>query len=130
MEFKDLAPWLAISITLALSILVPLFTQIANNHHQRKMQQEQFDHEKRQKKEEVVATFLSEVGGIVTANGHIEKTYLVTAGSAIHGLYAVVPVDWYGDLDQLVQLIASFKWEEARQLTQKIVRLIFNELNK
>ena len=40
MEFKDLAPWIAIAFTLALSILVPLFTQIANNNHQRKMQRE------------------------------------------------------------------------------------------
>ena len=31
MELKDLAPWIAIAFTLALSILVPLFTQIANN---------------------------------------------------------------------------------------------------
>ena len=37
MEWKDLAPWIAIAITLALSILVPFFTQIANNKHQRKM---------------------------------------------------------------------------------------------
>lgn len=130
MEFKDLAPWLAISITLALSILVPLFTQIANNHHQRKMQQEQFDHEKRQKKEDAIAMFLSDVGGVVTANGHIDNKYLAKAGSAIYGLYAVVPADWYSDLDQLTQHISSFEWEKARILTQKIVRLIFNELNQ
>ena len=48
MEWKDLAPWIAIAITLALSILVPLFTQIANNRHQRKLQQEQFEREERQ----------------------------------------------------------------------------------
>lgn len=33
MGWKDLAPWIAIAITLALSILVPLFTQMANNAH-------------------------------------------------------------------------------------------------
>lgn len=130
MEFKDLAPWLAISITLALSILVPLFTQIANNHHQRKMQQDQFEHEKRQKREEAFESFLSEVGGIVTANGHIEQSYLAKAGSAIHRLYVIVPSEWHDDLDQLTQYISSFKWEKARILTQKIVRQIFSELKK
>ena len=49
MEWKDLAPWIAIAFTLALSILVPLFTQIANNRHQRKMQREKFEYEQRQK---------------------------------------------------------------------------------
>ena len=34
----ELAPWIAIAFTLALSILVPLFTQIANNRFQLKMQ--------------------------------------------------------------------------------------------
>ncbi|MBO5850993.1 MAG: hypothetical protein J6R29_01525 [Clostridia bacterium] len=43
MDWKDLAPWIAIAITLALSILVPFFTQIANNKHQRKMQKEKLD---------------------------------------------------------------------------------------
>lgn len=41
MDWKDLAPWLALAITLALSILVPLFTQIANNKFQLKMYKEQ-----------------------------------------------------------------------------------------
>ena len=50
MEWKDLAPWIAIAITLILSILVPLFTQIANNSHQRKMQREKFEYEQKQKK--------------------------------------------------------------------------------
>ena len=40
MEWKDLAPWIAVAFSLGLSILVPLFTQMANNRHQRKMQKE------------------------------------------------------------------------------------------
>ena len=49
MEWKDLAPWIAIAITLALSILVPFFTQIANNKHQRKMQKEKLEFEQSQR---------------------------------------------------------------------------------
>ena len=50
MTWETLAPWIAIAFTLALSILVPLFTQIANNRHQRKMLQEQFEREQKQKR--------------------------------------------------------------------------------
>lgn len=31
MKATDIAPWIAIAVTLILSILAPLFTQIANN---------------------------------------------------------------------------------------------------
>lgn len=34
MAISELAPWIAIAITLALSILVPLFTQIANKKNE------------------------------------------------------------------------------------------------
>ena len=130
MEFKDLAPWLAISITLALSILVPLFTQIANNHHQRKMQQEQFEYEKRRIREEAFRTFLSEVGAVVTADGYIERAQLSTAGGAIHKLYTFAPEEWFADLDQLTQSIVAVNWKSARAIMQKMVRLIAEELKK
>ena len=57
MEWKDLAPWIAIAITLALSILVPFFTQIANNKHQRKMQKEKLEFEQSQNKLKVFENF-------------------------------------------------------------------------
>ena len=61
MEWKDLAPWIAIAITLALSILVPFFTQIANNKHQRKMQKEKLEFEQSQNKIKVFQNFLLDI---------------------------------------------------------------------
>ena len=130
MEWKDLAPWIAIALTLILSILVPLFTQIANNSHQRKMQREKFEYEEKQKKIKAYEAFLSDVGGTITARGYIEKKSLVQAGGALHQLYIYVPSDWYDDLDKLTEHITNFQWAEARALNQKISRLISEELNK
>ena len=130
MEWKDLAPWIAIAFTLALSILVPLFTQIANNNHQRKMQREKFEYEEKQKKIKAFETFLSDVGGIITARGYMEKDSLAQAGAAIHQLYIYSPIEWYNDLDKLTEYITSFQWGEARALNQKISRMISEELNK
>ena len=42
MTLENLTPWIAIAITLALSILVPLFTQIANNRFQHKKAKEYY----------------------------------------------------------------------------------------
>ena len=130
MEWKDLAPWIAIAFTLALSILVPLFTQIANNSHQRKMQREKFEHEEKQKKTKAYETFLSDVGGLVTADGSINKEFLSKAGAAVHQLYIYAPSEWYGDLDLLTDLIMKYEWHKAKIIVQKISRLISEELKK
>lgn len=130
MTWETLAPWIAIAFTLALSILVPLFTQIANNNHQCKMQQEKFEYEEKQKKTKAYETFLAEVGGTITARGYVEKEALSKAGGALHQLYIYVPLEWYDDLDKLTEFITNFQWSEARALNQKICRLISEELNK
>lgn len=130
MEWKDLAPWIAIAFTLALSILVPLFTQIANNNHQRKMQREKMDYEQRQKKIRIYETFLSDVGGLVTAKGYVEKEQLIKSGAALHQLYVYAPTEWYNDLDELMEYMMMFKWNEAKPIIQKFSRIISEEINK
>lgn len=130
MNIKDLAPWIAISITLALSILVPLFTQIANNKHQRKMMREQYEHEERQKKREVFEAFLSEVGGAITARANMNREKFIDAGSALHRLYIYAPTEWYDDLDKITECISTYEWDKARALVQKMSRLIAEELVK
>ena len=130
MAWKDLAPWIAIAFTLALSILVPLFTQIANNSHQRKMQRDKFEHEEKQKKVKAYETFLSDVGGIIAADGSIGKADLSKAGAAVHQLYIYSPDEWYDDLDLLTDLIMKYEWQKAKFIVQKLSRLISEELNK
>ena len=130
MEWKDLAPWIAIAVTLILSILVPLFTQIANNSHQRKMQKEKLEYEEKQKRVEAYETFLSDVGGMITADGSINKEDLSKAGAAVHQLYIYSPIEWYDDLDSLTGLIMNYEWSKAKIIVQKITRLISEELNK
>ena len=130
MTWETLAPWIAIAFTLALSILVPLFTQIANNNHQRKMQREKFEYEEKQKKTEVYELFLSEVGGLVTADGSISKELLAKAGAAVHQLYIYASLEWYDDLDLLTDMIMQRNWNKAKTIVQKISRLISEELNR
>ena len=130
MDWKDLAPWIAIAITLILSILVPLFTQIANNKHQRKMQREKIEYEQKQKKIKAFESFLLDVGGVITADGNIDRTDLSKAGATIHQLYIYCPIEWYDDLDSLTELIMKYEWHKAKGIVQKLSRLISEELNK
>ncbi len=130
MELKDLAPWIAISFTLALSILVPLFTQIANNRHQCKMQREKFEYEEKQKKTKAYEAFLSDIGAIITAATCAENQDFTKAGSSLYQMYIYAPSDWYGKIDDLSYLIKTFKWDEARPIMQELSRLISEELKK
>lgn len=130
MELKDLAPWIAIAFTLALSILVPLFTQIANNNHQRKMQREKFEYEEKQKKTKAYEAFLAEVGGAITAHGHVQKEQLAKSGAALHQLYIYAPEEWFDDLDELMGYMMSFSWDNAKPIIQKLSHCVSEELKK
>ncbi len=130
MEWKDLAPWIAIAITLALSILVPFFTQIANNKHQNKMQKEKNQFEQSQNKIKVFQKFLIDVGGIVGSDGTMNTEGLNKAASSLYSLYLYAPSEWYKDVDELTKLLPLYKWNEARPILEKLSKQIAKELNK
>ena len=127
MDWKDLAPWIAIAITLSLSILVPLFTQIANNAHQMKMQKEKLDYERAQEKEKVYKSFLLNVGGAIA---HATGEALIEAGASVYQIYLYAPTEWWEDLDALATYIRKYEWTKAEEIMQKLGKLISEELNK
>ena len=130
MEWKELAPWIAIALTLILSILVPLFTQIANNSHQRKLQKEKFEREDKQKKTKVFENFLSDVGAIITAASDAVSKYFTSAGSSLFQMYIYAPPEWYASLDSLSCHLKKYQWDEARLIMQELSRLIAEEIKK
>lgn len=127
MKLQDLAPWIAIAFTLALSILVPLFTQIANNRHQRKMQREKLQYEEKQKKVLAYEEFLLYVGASIA---HATKENLPLAGSSIEKMYIYSPSEWWDDLDSLSECIRHTEFGKAAEIMKKLSRLISKELSK
>lgn len=130
MNWEELAPWIAIAITLALSILVPFFTQIANNKHQRKMQKEKLEFEQSQNKLKVFENFLLDVGGIVGSDGTMNTEGLNKAASSLYSLYLYAPIEWYKDIDELTKLVPLYKWDKARPILERLSKAIAKELNK
>ncbi len=130
MAWKDLAPWIAIAVTLILSILVPLFTQIANNHHQIKMmrEKEQADirNNKIKRKREAYEEFLLHVGAAVS-RANQEKINDATA--SLSKLYAYAPQSWWPYLDALFSLLREYKWDEAEKELIQIAKFIAEDLN-
>lgn len=125
MTLENLAPWIAIAFTLALSILVPLFTQIANNKHQQKMQNQRFVYEERKKKSVVYENFLVSVGAAI-AYGSDQN--ITAAGSSIQQIYIYAPLEWWEDLDRLFDYIRKYNWGDATEVLKKLNRLISQEL--
>lgn len=124
MRWETLAPWIAIAFTLALSILVPLFTQIANNSHQRKMQREKIEYEESRKKIQAYEAFLVDVGAIITAAKFAGSDEYVKAGASLHRMYIYAPKEWHDDLSALSNCIYKFEWDNANYIMQDLSRLI------
>lgn len=124
MTINELAPWIAIAITLILLILVPLFTQISNNNFQLNMKK--MDHEAEIQKKKIFAyeEFFRNVGGCII---FAQKEDIVAAGGSIQRLYTYLPEEEWDTLDKLFDEIKNYEWESARTYMQCISKWIANE---
>ena len=125
MTWENLAPWIAIAFTLALSILVPLFTQIANNRHQRKLQKEQREYEQSQRKRQVYEKFLTTMGAVVISRIDFDK-----ACASLYEMYVYSPSEWRNELDSLSLLLDESHFPQARKALEKLAKKISDDLNK
>lgn len=131
MEWKDLAPWIAIAVTLILSILVPLFTQIANNRFQSKKlkQEHELDIKEKnyQKCIEAYENFLKDVGAAIEYRSEDVQR---KTGSSIGQLYLYVPSEIHKKLDALYTDIRKYHWEEAESKYFELAKLVYEEYEK
>lgn len=125
---EELAPWIAIAFTLALSILVPLFTQIANNRFQLKMQKNKEEQDRRNKaldeKRSIYSDFLHNVGASIT---YSTKDNLDIAGASIQKMYLVCPQEWWKDLDELYSYVRKYEWGNAENKLKELNKLVAKE---
>lgn len=130
-DIDKLAPWVAIAITLILSILIPVFSQIANNRFQLKMYRQQTTEETTKKyvskRIEAYEGFVKNVG--VCLGDHVQET-IGQAVASIGGVYMYVAEEWWGDLDALCEKLRKHKTDEATILYIKLNKLMASELNK
>ena len=130
-DINTLAPWVAIAVTLILSILVPLFTQIANNSFQLKKakQDRKFEGEKEKlsKKTEAYEGFLMDVGAAIE---YQRNENLAAAGASIGRLYLYVPSTWHTQLDELFHCIRGYEWGNAEKQFVAISKLLAEEYQK
>lgn len=129
MDWKDLAPWIAIAVTLILSILVPLFTQIANNHHQIRLMKEnertEAEREQKRRKREAYENFLSDVGAVI---GYAKPEQLNSATASSSKVYIYAPQNWWPQLDELLSLLRKHEWSKAEKILIEIAKLMAKEL--
>ena len=124
MELKDLAPWIAIAFTLALSILVPLFTQIANNRFNAKQQELKYKHEIEERRCIAYEEFLEKVGACVSCS---QAENIKNAGASIQKLLPYVSEEIREDLNNLFYEIRKHDWERASQTLKSITDKTVND---
>ena len=130
-DINALAPWVAIAVTLILSILVPVFSQIANNRFQIKKagQDRRLDEERERlsKMTEAYERFLTDVGAAVE---YQSTENLQIAGASIGRLYLYVPEDWHKQLDELFHSIRKYEWEKAEKQFLELSKKVAEEYTK
>ena len=130
-DINTLAPWVAIAVTLILSILVPVFNQMANNRFQlkkakqdRKLDEER---EKHSKKTEAYENFLMDVGA---ATEYRSKENVPIAGASIGRIYLYVPEEWHPKLDALHFSLYNSDWGIAQKQYIELAKLVAEEYRK
>ena len=131
MDWKDLAPWLALAVTLALSILVPLFTQIANNKFQLRMYKSKIEEEKKlEETKKVIDAYESFITNVGECVGRASNQVLNSAIAHIHKLYLYCPCEWWVELDSLCDFVRAYRWDDATKIYRDLVKKIAKELEK
>ena len=127
MEIKDLAPWIAVAITLALSILIPLFTQIVNNRFQLKQKELENKEKAQEEKRKAFFDFTEKVGACL---GVADNAAMKAACGAISKVYLFYPKEKWNDLDELMQELGAYHYQTAKTLLIKINKTIADVLSK
>ena len=127
MKINDLAPWIAIAITLVLSILVPLFTQIANNRFQLKMKRLELAEKEEERVMHAYEEYFQKVGGCVI---YAQKNNISDAGASIQRLYAYIPENMWPTLDNLFTEISDYELSKAQNSMQDISKWLASDIER
>ena len=127
MNWFDMAPWIAIALTLILSIVTPLLTQVANNKFQLKQQKLKDNQTKLEEKYKVYKEFAECVGSCISY-ATAEKAQ--DAGASIQRMYFFIPEEYWKDLDELFSLLRKKEWDKAEVLLKELSRTAAKLLNE
>ena len=127
MKLIDMAPWIAIALTLILSILVPLFTQIANNNFQLKLRKTDSYNKATERKLLAYESFFQTVGGCIL---YAKGENIIEAGASIQRLYAYFPEDEWWLLDQLFDDIKTYQWGDAKERMKMVSRILAQKIQE
>ena len=121
MDIITMAPWIAIAITLILSVLVPVFTQIANNRFQLKLRELDDKSNVTNRKLNAYEDFFQKVGACVS---YAQVENVTEAGASIQRLYAYVGEEDWVYLDKLFDSIKENDWNEAKNSMRYVSKIL------
>ncbi len=119
MNWKELAPWITIAITLILSIITPLLTQIANNRFKIKQNKQEQKNKIERDKVHTYYEFAENVGACVAFSDYEE---VKSAGAVIQKMYLIMPETYWEQLDNLYSLIRKHDWDEAEIVLRELCK--------
>ena len=127
LSWIDVAPWITIAITLILSIIIPLLTQIANNRFQLKLKRIEEKNDLFSAKKEAFSDFVKNVGACIA---YASEDSLQSAGASIQEMYLFMPEEDWSDLDYLYHFIRKHDWDTAETYANRLSKEASALLNK
>lgn len=126
-DINILAPWVAIALTLILSILVPYFTQRENNKFQLKLKSQEQESQKAIEKIRAYEDFLGKAGACIYMS---DSGALKEAGNNMSKIYLYAPKELYPKIDELMETIKEYDWNSSITLLQNIAKELSKDLEK
>ncbi len=127
MDYITMAPWIAIAITLILSVLVPVFSQMANNRFQLKMRKLDDKSKVADRRLNAYEDFFQKVGACIS---YAKVENVTDAGASIQRLYAYIDEEQWELLDQLFDDIKEYKWKEAKETMKNVSKILAHDIKQ
>lgn len=113
----DMAPWIAIAITLILSIIIPFLTQITNNRFQLRIKRMEEKNNLYTTKVNAFIDFVKNVGACIACS---DASSMQLAGSSIQNMFLFMPEENWADLDLLYSCLRKCEWDKAEMLLNSL----------
>jgi len=119
----DIAPWIAIAVTLIISIIIPMLTQLINNRFA--LNQQKITHVEKlyDAKMQIINAFFQNVGACIA---HADTDRVHNAGANILSMYCYIPKENWSLLDELYSCIRKRDMDQAEAKMIELSKLMSN----
>lgn len=130
-DWNATTAWIAVLLTLAISVITPAWTNYSNNKFQLKLKKLEYDTSQNDlyltRKYSVYDGFLQSLGNYLHYSDNANNAIV---GKYIYELYLYLPKEHWELLDNIVAFVADSAYEKIPPELVKLSKILSDELNR